>query len=68
MKGVTRINIKPQYDKYVLPNGKTIYLLAEGRRFGCATGDPSFVTSNSFTNQTLATLTSGKTKTQTRSA
>ncbi|MBI3418013.1 MAG: adenosylhomocysteinase [Verrucomicrobia bacterium] len=58
LKGVKRINVKPQYDKYVLPNGKTIYLLAEGRlvNLGCATGHPSFVMSNSFTNQVLAQL------------
>jgi len=64
MKGVTRINIKPQYDKYVLPNGKTIYLLAEGRlvNLGCATGHPSFVMSNSFTNQTLAQIDLWKNK------
>ena len=53
-----RINIKPQYDKYTFPNGHSIYLLAEGRlvNLGCATGHPSFVMSNSFTNQTLAQL------------
>jgi adenosylhomocysteinase len=58
LKGVKKINVKPQYDKYVLPNGKTIYLLAEGRlvNLGCATGHPSFVMSNSFTNQVLAQL------------
>src|SRR5574339_1017536 len=58
LKGVKRINVKPQYDKYALPNGRTIYLLAEGRlvNLGCATGHPSFVMSNSFTNQTLAQL------------
>jgi adenosylhomocysteinase len=58
LKGVKRINVKPQYDKYVLPNGRTIYLLAEGRlvNLGCATGHPSFVMSNSFTNQVLAQL------------
>ena len=57
-KGVKKINVKPQYDKYVLPNGRTIYLLAEGRlvNLGCATGHPSFVMSNSFTNQVLAQL------------
>jgi adenosylhomocysteinase len=51
-------NVKQQYDKYVLPNGRTIYLLAEGRlvNLGCATGHPSFVMSNSFTNQCLAQL------------
>ncbi|MCW5549387.1 MAG: adenosylhomocysteinase [Opitutaceae bacterium] len=56
--GVKRINIKPQYDQFVLPNGRSIYLLAEGRlvNLGCATGHPSFVMSNSFTNQTLAQL------------
>src|SRR3989449_609395 len=55
---VKKINVKPQYDKYVLPNGRTIYLLAEGRlvNLGCATGHPSFVMSNSFTNQCLAQL------------
>jgi adenosylhomocysteinase len=53
-----RTNIKPQYDLYTFPNGKSIYLLAEGRlvNLGCATGHPSFVMSNSFTNQTLAQL------------
>ncbi|HRE82110.1 MAG TPA: adenosylhomocysteinase, partial [Opitutaceae bacterium] len=56
--GVKRITIKPQYDQFVLPNGRSIYLLAEGRlvNLGCATGHPSFVMSNSFTNQTLAQL------------
>ncbi len=51
-------NIKEQVDSYVLPNGNTIYLLAEGRlvNLGCATGHPSFVMSNSFTNQTLAQI------------
>ncbi|HYG21331.1 MAG TPA: adenosylhomocysteinase [Verrucomicrobiae bacterium] len=58
LKGVKKINVKPQYDKYVLPNGRSIYLLAEGRlvNLGCATGHPSFVMSNSFTNQCLAQL------------
>jgi adenosylhomocysteinase len=53
-----RTNVKPQYDLYTFPNGKSIYLLAEGRlvNLGCATGHPSFVMSNSFTNQTLAQL------------
>ncbi len=57
-KGVKRITVKPQYDAYTLPNGRTIYMLAEGRlvNLGCATGHPSFVMSNSFTNQTLAQL------------
>ncbi len=58
IKGVKRINIKPQVDKYVFPDGHCIILLAEGRlvNLGCATGHPSFVMSNSFTNQTLAQL------------
>jgi adenosylhomocysteinase len=58
LKGVKKVNVKPQYDAYTLPNGRTIYLLAEGRlvNLGCATGHPSFVMSNSFTNQTLAQL------------
>jgi adenosylhomocysteinase len=53
-----RTNIKPQYDMYTFPNGRSIYMLAEGRlvNLGCATGHPSFVMSNSFTNQTLAQL------------
>jgi len=57
-KGVKKINIKPQVDKYVLPDGKAIFILAEGRlvNLGCATGHASFVMSNSFTNQTLAQL------------
>ncbi|HNX87273.1 MAG TPA: adenosylhomocysteinase [Bacteroidales bacterium] len=56
--GIRRINIKPQVDQYIFPDGRTIYLLAEGRlvNLGCATGHPSFVMSNSFTNQTLAQL------------
>src|SRR5688572_6997245 len=64
LKGVKKINVKPQYDKYVLPNGRTIYLLAEGRlvNLGCATGHPSFVMSNSFTNQCLAQLDLWKNK------
>ncbi len=50
--------IKPQVDKYKLPNGKEVFLLAEGRlvNLGCATGHPSFVMSNSFTNQVLAQI------------
>jgi len=57
-KGVQRVNIKPQVDKYILPGKREIYLLAEGRlvNLGCATGHPSFVMSNSFTNQVLAQL------------
>ena len=58
MKGVKKINIKPQVDKYIFPKGNCIYMLAEGRlvNLGCATGHPSFVMSNSFTNQTLAQI------------
>jgi adenosylhomocysteinase len=57
-KGITKINIKPQVDKYVFPDGHAIFLLAEGRlvNLGCATGHPSFVMSNSFSNQTLAQI------------
>ncbi|MCG8345170.1 MAG: adenosylhomocysteinase, partial [Chlorobiales bacterium] len=56
--GATKTNIKPQYDKYTFEDGHSIYLLAEGRlvNLGCATGHPSFVMSNSFTNQTLAQI------------
>lgn len=56
--GIQKENIKPQVDKYTFPNGNAIYLLAEGRlvNLGCATGHPSFVMSNSFTNQVLAQL------------
>ena len=59
-----RINVKPQYDLYTFPKGNSIYLLAEGRlvNLGCATGHPSFVMSNSFTNQTLAALDLWKNK------
>ena len=63
-KGVTRLNIKPQVDQYTFPNGNAIFVLAEGRlvNLGCATGHPSFVMSNSFSNQTLATLDLWKNK------
>ncbi|MDD2381472.1 MAG: adenosylhomocysteinase [Mariniphaga sp.] len=56
--GVTKINIKPQVDKFTFNDGHSIYLLAEGRlvNLGCATGHPSFVMSNSFTNQSLAQI------------
>jgi adenosylhomocysteinase len=56
--GIRRTNIKPQVDKYTYPDGHSIFLLAEGRlvNLGCATGHPSFVMSNSFTNQTLAQI------------
>jgi acyl-CoA thioesterase FadM len=62
--GATRENIKPQYDAYHLDSGRTIYMLAEGRlvNLGCATGHPSFVMSNSFTNQTLAQIDLGTNK------
>ncbi|MGI6240669.1 MAG: adenosylhomocysteinase [Candidatus Omnitrophota bacterium] len=55
---IKKINIKPQVDKYVFPDGHSIILLAQGRlvNLGCATGHPSFVMSNSFTNQTLAQI------------
>jgi adenosylhomocysteinase len=58
LMGVEKINIKPQVDKYVFPDGHAIFILAEGRlvNLGCATGHPSFVMSNSFTNQTLAQI------------
>ncbi|MBN8221200.1 MAG: adenosylhomocysteinase [Spirochaetes bacterium] len=64
LAGVKKLNIKPQVDKYTLPNGNSIYLLAEGRlvNLGCGTGHPSFVMSNSFTNQTLAQLDLWKNK------
>jgi adenosylhomocysteinase len=56
--GVKKLNIKPQVDKYTFTTGNSIYMLAEGRlmNLGCATGHPSFVMSNSFTNQTLAQI------------
>ena len=55
---VKRTNIKPQVDRYTFPKGNSIYMLAEGRlvNLGCATGHPSFVMSNSFTNQCLAQM------------
>jgi adenosylhomocysteinase len=55
---VTMLNIKPQVDKFTFPAGNCIFLLASGRlvNLGCGTGHPSFVMSNSFTNQTLAQL------------
>jgi adenosylhomocysteinase len=56
--GIKHLNIKPQVDKYTFPTGNSLFLLAEGRlvNLGCATGHPSFVMSNSFTNQTLAQI------------
>jgi adenosylhomocysteinase len=63
-KGVTKLNIKPQVDKYTFPEGHSIFVLAEGRlvNLGCATGHPSFVMSSSFSNQTLAALDLWKNK------
>lgn len=57
-KGIERIEVKPQVDQYRFPDGHSIILLAEGRlvNLGCATGHPSFVMSNSFSNQTLAQI------------
>jgi adenosylhomocysteinase len=56
--GVVRTNIKPQFDKWTFPDGHSVLVLAEGRllNLGCATGHPSFVMSNSFTNQTIAQI------------
>ena len=56
--GIHHVNIKPQYDEWIFPNGKSILILAEGRllNLGCATGHPSFVMSASFTNQVLAQI------------
>ncbi|MFC1741297.1 adenosylhomocysteinase [Nanoarchaeota archaeon] len=58
LSDVTKVNIKPQVDKYVFGDGHSIFMLAEGRlvNLGCATGHPSFVMSNSFTNQCLAQM------------
>ncbi|HZR82313.1 MAG TPA: adenosylhomocysteinase [Candidatus Binatia bacterium] len=58
VKGIRKINIKPQYDEWVFPDGHSVLILAEGRllNLGCATGHPSFVMSASFTNQVLAQL------------
>ena len=56
--GIQKINIKPQVDEWAFPDGHTIIVLAEGRlmNLGCATGHPSFVMSNSFTNQVIAQI------------
>jgi adenosylhomocysteinase len=61
---VVKTNIKPQVDKYTFPTGNSLYMLAEGRlvNLGCGTGHPSFVMSNSFTNQTLAQIELWKNK------
>src|ERR1700676_5290987 len=63
-KDVQKTNIKPQVDMYTFPDGHSIFMLAEGRlvNLGCATGHPSFVMSNSFSNQTLAQLDLWKNK------
>ncbi|HEX9054257.1 MAG TPA: adenosylhomocysteinase, partial [Gemmatimonadales bacterium] len=56
--GVRRVNIKPQYDEFVFPDGHSVLILAEGRllNLGCATGHPSFVMSASFSNQVMAQI------------
>ncbi|HEY7090112.1 MAG TPA: adenosylhomocysteinase [Tepidisphaeraceae bacterium] len=58
VKGIKKTNIKPQYDMWTFPDGHSVLILAEGRllNLGCATGHPSFVMSNSFTNQTIAQI------------
>jgi adenosylhomocysteinase len=58
VKGIQKVTIKPQVDRYIFPNGKAVLLLAEGRlvNLGCATGHPSYVMSTSFSNQVLAQL------------
>ena len=62
--GVKKVEIKPQVDRWTFPDGRSIFMLAEGRlvNLGCATGHPSFVMSNSFTNQTLAQIALAKDK------
>ena len=57
-EGVSKESVKPQVDQYTMADGRQLYMLAEGRlvNLGCATGHPSFVMSNSFTNQTLAQI------------
>jgi adenosylhomocysteinase len=64
IEGIEKINIKPQVDKYVFADGHEIFMLAEGRlvNLGCATGHPSYVMSNSFSNQTLAQIDLWKNK------
>jgi adenosylhomocysteinase len=64
LKGIKKVNIKPQVDKYIFPDKHEIFMLAEGRlvNLGCATGHPSFVMSNSFSNQVLAQLDLWKNK------
>ncbi|MEA3506658.1 MAG: adenosylhomocysteinase [Elusimicrobiota bacterium] len=62
--GIRKVNVKPQVDKYIFPDGREIFMLAEGRlvNLGCATGHPSFVMSNSFANQVLAQIDLWKNK------
>ena len=62
VKGLERINIKPQYDEFRFPDGHSVMILAEGRlmNLGCATGHPSFVMSSSFTNQVMAQIALAK--------
>ena len=62
--GITKVNIKPQVDKYTFPNGRNLYVLAEGRlvNLGCANGHPAFVMSTSFSNQVLAQIDLWKNK------
>src|ERR1700759_1189671 len=57
-KGIKKLNIKPQYDMWTFADGHSVLILAEGRllNLGCATGHPSFVMSNSFTNQVIAQI------------
>jgi adenosylhomocysteinase len=64
-KGIEKVNIKPQVDRYIFPNGNAVIVLAEGRllNLGCATGHPSFVMSCSFTNQVVAQLELWKNRT-----
>lgn len=64
IQGIKKINIKPQVDKYIFPDGHEIFVLAEGRlvNLGCATGHPSFVMSTSFSNQVLAQIDLWKNK------
>ena len=64
LKGIKKENVKPQVDKYIFPDGHEIFILAEGRlvNLGCAHGHPSFVMSNSFTNQVLAQIALWKEK------
>jgi adenosylhomocysteinase len=58
VKGVKKVDIKPQVDEWVFPSGNSVIILAEGRlmNLGCATGHPSFVMSSSFTNQVMAQI------------